>query len=373
VLDGVDQLSQGTLASLQTFWATDRFLELPDGSRLLGAGPFEAARSAVGPAVTEAEMAQRGVYKIHPSFRAVLIGGEPTSSAMGGASAAVDQAQTWLTQEVAQLFQFVHFPAMTSAEESELVRHLAPGCPPVLMDALVKYAATVRSSEAATDKSLHLTTRQMVRIAKRLARQPQDSVRGEILKATLWPFLPMMARNNLIDVLNEAAIGKSTATIQDRLLVPVASVDGKDIVIGTVKGKIYEPTSASKALVPSIVYHDNPQHSKVLQEMLVDFEMGEHLLLIGNQGVGKNKLADRFLQLLNRPREYIQLHRDTTVQSIMVSNNCVLPFYPICFVSNAQVHPSVQNGRIIYGDAPLVRAAKLGHVLVIDEADKVFF
>ena len=27
------------------------------------------------------------------------------------------------------------------------------------------------------------------------------------------------------------------------------------------------------------------------------------------QGVGKNKIADRFLHLLNRPREYIQLHR----------------------------------------------------------------
>ena len=32
------------------------------------------------------------------------------------------------------------------------------------------------------------------------------------------------------------------------------------------------------------------------------------------QGVGKNKLVDRLLNLLNRPREYIQLHRDTTVQ-----------------------------------------------------------
>ena len=42
--------------------------------------------------------------------------------------------------------------------------------------------------------------------------------------------------------------------------------------------------------------------------------MGEHLLLIGNQGVGKNKLADRFLELINRPREYLQLHRDSTVQ-----------------------------------------------------------
>jgi MoxR-like ATPase len=43
--------------------------------------------------------------------------------------------------------------------------------------------------------------------------------------------------------------------------------------------------------------------------MARDFELGSHLLLIGNQGVGKNKITDRFLQLINRPRKYIQLHR----------------------------------------------------------------
>lgn len=51
------------------------------------------------------------------------------------------------------------------------------------------------------------------------------------------------------------------------------------------------------------------QHIKVLEGLVQDFVLGEHLLLVGNQGVGKNKLADRLLQLLNRPREYIQLHR----------------------------------------------------------------
>jgi MoxR-like ATPase len=46
-----------------------------------------------------------------------------------------------------------------------------------------------------------------------------------------------------------------------------------------------------------------------LELLLQDFLLGEHLLLVGNQGVGKNMLADRLLQLLNRPHEYIQLHR----------------------------------------------------------------
>ena len=47
---------------------------------------------------------------------------------------------------------------------------------------------------------------------------------------------------------------------------------------------------------------------------LKDYALGEHLLLVGNQGVGKNKIADQFLHLLHTPREYIQLHRDTTVR-----------------------------------------------------------
>ena len=51
------------------------------------------------------------------------------------------------------------------------------------------------------------------------------------------------------------------------------------------------------------------QHLRVLEDMSRDFALGEHLLLVGNQGVGKNKIVDRFLYLLNLPREYLQLHR----------------------------------------------------------------
>ena len=53
--------------------------------------------------------------------------------------------------------------------------------------------------------------------------------------------------------------------------------------------------------------------------MAVDLSVGERaLLLIGTQGTGKNKLADRLLQVTGREREYMQLHRDSTVQSLTV-------------------------------------------------------
>lgn len=56
-------------------------------------------------------------------------------------------------------------------------------------------------------------------------------------------------------------------------------------------------------------------------------------------------------QILGRPREYIQLHRDSTVNQLMFQT-------------------SLQNGVIKYEDSPLLRAVSLGRVIVIDEADK---
>jgi von Willebrand factor A domain-containing protein 8 len=106
------------------------------------------------------------------------------------------------------------------------------------------------------------------------------------------------------------------------------------------------------ALVPHVLFYDIPKHRVLLRELFKDLACGErHLLLIGNQGVGKNKLVDRMLGLLKKEREYIQLHRDTSVQSLTVS-------------------VSLQAGVVTYHDSPLVRACKEGRVLMIDEADK---
>ena len=62
-------------------------------------------------------------------------------------------------------------------------------------------------------------------------------------------------------------------------------------------------------------------------------------------------MADRLLQRLGAEREYVQLHRDTTLQSLTVL-------------------PSLEGGRIAWEDSPLVKAVSEGRVLVVDEADK---
>jgi MoxR-like ATPase len=126
-------------------------------------------------------------------------------------------------------------------------------------------------------------------------------------------------------------------------------VSEAEVRIGDVAMPRHQPRNP--ALVPRITFFPIPSHIALLREMLKDLIFDEHILLIGNQGVGKNILADRVLEILRIEREYIQLHRDTTVQTLTLS-------------------PSIQDGVIVWEDSPLVRAVSEGRALVIDEADK---
>ena len=104
--------------------------------------------------------------------------------------------------------------------------------------------------------------------------------------------------------------------------------------------------------VPRTLFHYNSSQLLSMQSLMRDYMNKEKaVLLIGNQGVGKNKIVDKFLELMRIEREYIQLHRDTTLQALTSL-------------------PVLQDGRITYEDSPMIRAAKLGRALVIDEADK---
>lgn len=71
------------------------------------------------------------------------------------------------------------------------------------------------------------------------------------------------------------------------------------------------------------------------------------VLIVGPQGVGKNLVVEKFLR--GRKSEYAQLHRDSTVSSLLVS-----------------LAPNLSE----WIESPLVRASRNGSVCVVDEADK---
>lgn len=213
-----------------------------------------------------------------------------------------------------------------------------------------------KTKQGVLANSASLSTRQVLRIAQRFEAYEENDVAAAVKQACLARFLPSIAAETLEKLLVAADAAGSTSGNVDAAAAPLTlkivqdAVSKRDVLeIGSVRTPVKQGTN--QLLVPKVVFFDNPTHLRVMQDMLKDFALGEHLLLVGNQGVGKNKIADRLLQLLNYPREYMQLHRDTTVQ-------------------NLTIQPSIKNGQIVYDDSALVRAVVHGSVLVVDEADK---
>uniref|UniRef100_A0A8C7I9U4 von Willebrand factor A domain-containing protein 8 n=1 Tax=Oncorhynchus kisutch TaxID=8019 RepID=A0A8C7I9U4_ONCKI len=337
LLDGIHRVNLGTLSVLSRL-LHDRELSLYDGSRLLRWDRYQALKEELQ--LTDEQLRERSIFPVHPSFRVLALAEPPVVGSSG---------QQWLGPELLTMFMFHNIQPLARAQETSLIQGLTPNVPKEAVEQLLHLTHNLRQTNDPTAQSLasSLSTRQLLRICRRLSQYPEESIAHAVNKACLSRFLPSLARSSLQK-------GLASCSIQDTQPDAEAhdhSCTVKDgvLTIGSVSAPVYN--AGEKMKVPDVLFYDNAQHMMVMEDMLKDFLLGEHLLLVGNQGVGKNKIVDRFLHLLNRPREYLQLHRDTTVQTLTLQ-------------------PSVRDGIIIYEDSPLVKAVKMGHILVIDEADK---
>ncbi|XP_013780958.2 von Willebrand factor A domain-containing protein 8-like isoform X1 [Limulus polyphemus] len=337
VLDGLHRAHPSTLSTLHSL-TQNREVQLYDGTRLLHHDRFDQLKKENG--FSNENLADRNIFRIHPSFRILALAEPPK---VGGSF------EQWLNSESLTMFLFHQMRALTMAEEKEVIEILV-GATSLHMHDILKFVENLRASEDPMVQSLalSLSTRQLLRIARRFRYFPQQSCREAIDKACMTRFLPPLAKNALERSLRDAGIEKSSEQLQKN--ATECYVKDGIVYIGNTSTPVHQAGSG-KVKVPDILFFENDQHISILEAMLQDFTLGEHLLLVGNQGVGKNKIVDRFLQLLNRPREYLQLHRDTSVQTLTLQ-------------------PSVKDGRIVYQDSPLVRAVQQGHILVVDEADK---
>ncbi|EDV28824.1 uncharacterized protein TRIADDRAFT_52086 [Trichoplax adhaerens] len=338
ILDGLHRLNPSTLMILQRL-IDDRELTLHDGTRLMSVDKYKLLQESSG--LSETELQERSILPIHPTFRIIGLA-EPKGSS-GKTS-----GQQWLNSELLTLFLHHEIRPLTKSEEIDVIKTLVPRVPEQDMGLLMKFTHSLRNNNDPTVQSISssLSTRQLLRISRRLASYPNENLRHSIYKACLSKFLPPLASDVLENGLKEAEFVAEKLTDDADATY---KVENDSLRIGKITTTRYKPDS--EVMVPDVLFYDNLQHIKIMEDMLKDFLLGEHLLLIGNQGVGKNKIVDRFLHLLNRPRQYIQLHRDTTVQGLTLQ-------------------PSVRDGQIIFEDSPLVNAVRNGHVLVVDEADK---
>ncbi|KAI7849218.1 AAA domain-containing protein [Circinella umbellata] len=345
VLDGIEALSYGTLNTLQRL-VCEREMQLPDGTRLINAHRYEKLMKKNN--MTIEELDAKRLVPIHPSFRIIAL-------ARAGVSGQSDtKAGSWLTAEILSMFHFVVVDSLPSQEEQEVLKTLSPGVNEAKLHQLLTFARRLRREKDETIRMLSsaLSTRQLIRICRRLAYFEDENLYKAIHKAALSRFMPIAAKTVLHELMIANGIypAKNETPIQElEIEVLPSREDAQQVRIGNVVEPVFK--GGDPMLIPNVVFHENPAHTEILREMLKDYQLGDHLLLIGNQGVGKNKLADYFLQLLQLPREYIQLHRDSTVQSLTTT-------------------PAIRDGVLIFEDSPLVKAVRDGTILVVDEADK---
>lgn len=339
VLDGLHRLHLSTMSILHRL-VHDRELNLFDGSRMIRHDKFDELLSL---GQTEAQLNSKGIFKIHPAFRIVALAEPPKLD-----------VSNWLTPEVLSIFLFHEVQNLNKTDEVKIITELYGSIHPA-MGTILDLAQTLRT-RSQKDPILKnfaeaLSTRQLLRIAHRLSKYSGGdiSIHEIVQRVFLSKFLPSLPREVLESVLKEFDIVPVKRKSQE---VKVVIDKEKNLLrIGQTEIAI-QPSDLSNSLkVPETLFYDTPHYVQLLERILQDFLLGYHLCLIGNQGVGKNKLIDRLLFLMNYPREYIQLHRDTTVTSLTVA-------------------PTIVGGKVIFEDSPLVKAVKNGYTLVIDEIDK---
>ena len=361
ILDGVDRLPSDTLATLQRL-AQDREVTLPNGVTLVPPGR-EIAAGAEG----------AGVVRVHPAFRIVAL-----ATQEGRASG---KKGKWLSDEVIAMFATHVMPRLSEGEHQLLLAGL-PSCaalPERASEALLKFNALVdfghwdgsvgagAPSTASASPVKALSTRQLLRVARKMVSAAERDEAGaglragaEALKAMqMFDFLPAEAQEEMSSLLSAAGFpgerrGKGVFSAGAMAIRHEAMKDGSGNSVLSIGDVAYVSAPPDRPeLVPSPRFVDIKQHIATLQTMLGDLTSGgeRHLLLMGNQGVGKNKLADRLLQLMRCEREYIQLHRDSTVAALTLV-------------------PTLVDGLIKWEDSPLVKAVIHGRVLIVDEADK---
>ncbi|OQR77160.1 hypothetical protein BIW11_00481 [Tropilaelaps mercedesae] len=326
ILDGIDVLDPTVLTSLQSL-IFERELWLSDGTKLLRRDRWD-------------KLDNTGTARpVHPNFKLVALA-EPSKSD--------STDRNWLSPEVSSMFMTLYVPTLPADEEQKVLSALAGIQPPA---ELLKAVSSLRDSTDAALRSLSgcLSTRQLIRMCRKLSAYPNSSLYELLAEATLIKFAPQLTRTAFDESLSACGIrpsdnGKSPQADLDM------KIDAETVSIGDiVLPRILDHNAPAK--IPSTLYFKNSRQLQQLYRIAQDMILGEHLLLVGNQGVGKNKIIDYLLAMCNRPREYMQLHRDSTVASL-------------------SVQPQLIDGSIVYQDSPLMKALMEGHVAVIDETDK---
>eukprot|EP01059_Diplonema_ambulator_P006574 TRINITY_DN16228_c0_g1_i1.p1 TRINITY_DN16228_c0_g1~~TRINITY_DN16228_c0_g1_i1.p1 ORF type:complete len:1840 (+),score=308.42 TRINITY_DN16228_c0_g1_i1:488-5521(+) len=277
---------------------------------------------------------------VHPRFRILALGCPPTAK------------DSWMTEEFLTLFSFHDIPEWTPQTLAQVIGTLH-----ATLDVKAILPALVALTKISDADLPPLSLRQLLRAASAAAHGPKNAAQiraaDSVSRQLLIDSLPEMHRKQLLVRLEEA-FGSSakhflTNTESSRHLHITRSPTA--VTIGDVTCPVNVPMHPER--VPKVSFVEIQRHIEIMEGLAKEFFIQEEkfLMLLGPQGVGKNRITDYLLQNLGWERMYMQLHRDTTIMQLTAT-------------------PQLTDGVLTWSDSPLVTAAKEGLCLVLDEADK---
>jgi MoxR-like ATPase len=211
------------------------------------------------------------------NFRIAALAEPPV---VGGSS-----KEQWLTPELLSMFLYHTMRPLSQQEEYDVLVSVVPSCmnsSSQTLDDVLRLTHRLRQSEDAGLKSVaqSLSTRQLLRIARRMQKFPDEGVYQTVHKACLARFLPALPREALDKAMAEMGIEKPEAVSEEGAEVICQVQDGV-LTLGNTSTPVYAPDNKTK--IPETLFYDTHQNVSVMEAMLKDFLLGEHLLLIGNQ------------------------------------------------------------------------------------------
>jgi MoxR-like ATPase len=215
----------------------------------------------------------------------------------------------------------VHLRYLSPDQEFEVLKSYGPGVDDQVVDRLIAIAGDIRRDYAEEHGVVPfpVTTRALIRMVRHLDRFPGDA---SLLRSLFWRkaywlderiHLPI-ARNLVGDLLDLHGITDGEHPFRERSCITSdMGDDHPHLRIGTVS----HPTGPGGPYVPDTVIEEVQQNLADLEWIVKDIVLEENILLIGEAGVGKNKLESYLAHLLNHNLLVIGMSGETRVSDLL--------------------------------------------------------
>ena len=126
--------------------------------------------------------------------------------------------------------------------------------------------------------------RKLIRISKQLEKYPNQDLLRLVENACLFKFMPQLNKQMLTEFIakNKFVAGQNIPESAEEIQNSLNEKVKKVLEISEENEKELSLNELSK--IPDTLFFENKLHTTILNNLMRDFELGEHILLIGNQG-----------------------------------------------------------------------------------------